>query len=131
MMQPKLWPVSFDIPSGGETSSHHSGNPTGAKQDLRAQPPVAVDGTQQRLAPVQGEDRNEDGSAPSPRPRDGWVVKPGRISWSEHLEAFEAYAEQHGREQGPERMAERGGFSYYELLMFLGHQPKTWEPRKG
>jgi len=28
-----------------------------------------------------------------------------------------------------ERIAERHGFDYNELTMFLGHEPQTWRPR--
>ena len=53
---------------------------------------------------------------------------PGTVSWTEHCEAWEAYAKRHGRDQSAERMAERHGFSYCELVMFLGREPSTWEP---
>lgn len=29
-----------------------------------------------------------------------------------------------------ERIAERGGFSYGELALFLGREPRTWQPRQ-
>ena len=67
-----------------------------------------------RRAPVQG-DRGGRG--------------PGTIAWSEHLLAWSAYAGKYGRGQSAERMAERAGFSYLELVDFLGHEPTTWEPR--
>lgn len=51
----------------------------------------------------------------------------GTITWAEHLEVWEAYAAKYGRSQSPERIAERGGFSYYECTMLLGHAPKTWK----
>jgi hypothetical protein len=70
-----------------------------------------------RRAPVQGDYR-----------RVGTRV-PGTIAWAEHLEAFESYAARYGRSQSAERIAERGGFGYLELVDFLGHEPKTWEPR--
>ena len=54
----------------------------------------------------------------------------GTIAWAEHLEAHAAYAAEYGNQQSAERMAERGGFSYFELFLFLGHEPKTWEPRR-
>jgi hypothetical protein len=53
----------------------------------------------------------------------------GTISWAEHLEAFAAYAGKYGSSQSAERLAERGGFGYGELIMFLGHEPTTWEAR--
>lgn len=55
--------------------------------------------------------------------------KPGTITWSEHLEAFEGYAKRYGRDQSAQRLHERGGFGYEELVLFLGHEPKTWRPR--
>ena len=67
--------------------------------------------------------------------RDGHAHKPpgampaGTVSWDEHAEAWESYARRYGRQQSAERMAERGGFSYGELVMFLGRKPTTWEPR--
>jgi hypothetical protein len=54
---------------------------------------------------------------------------PGVISWAEHEEAWREYAERFGKNQSAERIAERGGFSYGELQMFLGRQPATWRPR--
>lgn len=56
-------------------------------------------------------------------------MPPGTIDWAEHLEVWELYAKRYGRDQSAERMAQRGGFSYGELLMFLGHAPKTWRAR--
>ena len=53
---------------------------------------------------------------------------PGTVSWAEHVQTWEAYAKRHGYQQSAERIAERGGFSYCELVMFLGHDPSTWEP---
>lgn len=53
---------------------------------------------------------------------------PGTIAWAEHLLAWSAYAARYGTAQSAERMAERCGFSYGELVMFLGHAPTTWEP---
>lgn len=53
----------------------------------------------------------------------------GSISWDEHLRAWSAYAAKYGRSQTAERLAERGGFSYGELVAFLGVPPSTWSPR--
>lgn len=55
----------------------------------------------------------------------------GTIAWSEHLEAWEAYARRYGREQSAERIAERGGFGLGELRKLLGRDPATWveDPR--
>lgn len=75
--------------------------------------------SEERRAPVQGE----------------WVRatrqrRPdGTVAWWEHLEAWEAYDKMFHNGQSAERMAERGGFGYSELVMFLGHEPTTWRPR--
>jgi hypothetical protein len=53
---------------------------------------------------------------------------PGSIAWAEHLKAWSGYAAEYGSSQSAERMAERGGFCYGELIMFLGHEPETWVP---
>lgn len=74
-----------------------------------------------KRAPVQG----DYGSGHSLKTRG-----PGSITWAEHLLAWSGYAAQYGTSQSAERMAERGGFSYVELGMFLGHEPETWEPRR-
>lgn len=52
----------------------------------------------------------------------------GSITWEEHLLAWTSYASRYSG-QSAERMAERGGFSYGELLMYLGREPTTWQPR--
>jgi len=54
----------------------------------------------------------------------------GSIAWSEHLEAYSGYQHRYGSGQTAERLAERGGFSYGELLTFLGREPKTWVPAR-
>ena len=64
-----------------------------------------------------------------PRNNPNWHG-PGTIAWSEHLLAFSAYATRYGEDQSAERLAQRGGFGYGELLMFLGREPTTWEPRR-
>ena len=69
-------------------------------------------------APVQGEHRGcKQGAKPY-----------GSVDWSEHMEAWNAYHRRYSR-QSAERIAERGGFGYWEITEFLGHEPKTWEPR--
>jgi hypothetical protein len=71
-----------------------------------------------RRAPVQGE-RGQNYRPPR-------ASKPaGTITWAEHLEAWGGYNARYPG-QSAERMAERGGFSWYELCDFLGHEPKTW-----
>ena len=54
---------------------------------------------------------------------------PGTISWEEHYEAWCIYDSVFHGGQSAERIAERGGFGYLELVRYLGHEPKTWEPR--
>ena len=59
-----------------------------------------------------------------------WKAHPaGSVAWSEHLLAWARYSDLYGKGQSAERMAERGGFSWGELCMFLGREPTTWEPR--
>ena len=56
----------------------------------------------------------------------------GTIAWWEHEQAWEGYARRFpgsARQQGPERIAERGGFGYGEVLDQLGHEPMTWSVR--
>lgn len=55
---------------------------------------------------------------------------PGTISWSEYLIAYSDYSAHYGTQQSAERLAERGGFSYFELVMHLRREPTTWEPRR-
>ena len=57
------------------------------------------------------------------------TAPPGMIAWAEHLEAYEAYADRYGRAQSAERLVERGGFGYHELVELLGHKPTTWVKR--
>lgn len=52
----------------------------------------------------------------------------GSISWAEHELAWREYARQCGHSQSAERLAERGGFDWWELLLFLGREPESWEP---
>lgn len=53
----------------------------------------------------------------------------GTIAWEEHLEAYAEYAGRFGNSQSAERIAQRGGFGYGELIEFLGHEPTTWDTR--
>ena len=53
----------------------------------------------------------------------------GTISWEEHLLAYGAYAVRNGRSQSAERLAERGGFGWFELVEYLGREPASWAPR--
>ena len=80
----------------------------------------------ERRAPVQGD--GSYGLLPDDPRRKGSHV-PGTVAWSEHLEAWNEYARRGHGSQSAERVAERCGFSYLELVDLLGHEPKTWEPR--
>jgi hypothetical protein len=55
---------------------------------------------------------------------------PGTIAWQEHVVACAAYERRSGTAQSPDRVAKRGGFSYSELVHFLGRIPTTWSPRR-
>jgi len=76
--------------------------------------------TEGRRAPVQGDT--------------GWITPrrhpnarpPGTIAWDEHLAVWEAYAKRYGRSQSAERIAERGGFGFAEIVMLMGKPPETW-----
>lgn len=57
----------------------------------------------------------------------GHKIPPGTISWGEHEEAMAEYNKHHA--QDSETLARRGGFGYTELVLYLGHAPKTWEIR--
>jgi hypothetical protein len=71
-------------------------------------------------APVQGDRKIQPG-------RPGHDA--GKVAWSEHLEAWRDYAKRYGNDQSAERLAERGGFGYLELVEHLGRLPETWQPR--
>lgn len=73
-----------------------------------------------RRAPVQGETHDAAGRL-APKPA-------GTIAWSEHLEVWQAYARRHGEDQSAERIAERGGFGFYEAAHYLGRPLATWRP---
>jgi hypothetical protein len=76
-----------------------------------------------RRAPVQGEVRR-DSKGEVARPV-SWIPM-GTISWEEHEAAWRAYDAKWRCGQSAERIAERAGFSYYELCDLLGHEPRTW-----
>lgn len=74
-----------------------------------------------RLAPVQGEYTNRKGLPGE---------FPGTISWEEHLQAYKDYKKRYpgsAKLQSAERLAERGGFSYGELIDHLKRDPLTWK----
>lgn len=54
----------------------------------------------------------------------------GTITWDEHLEVYAKYAAKYGRDQSAERMVERGGFYYSEIVALTGAAPKTWRPAR-
>jgi hypothetical protein len=53
----------------------------------------------------------------------------GTIAWEEHLAIYSTYTKRYGRGQSAERIAERGGFGYYEITLLTGAPPRTWEKR--
>ncbi len=44
----------------------------------------------------------------------------GTVPWSVGVAAWERYAARYGRDQSVERIAERGGFGFGEMHLFLG-----------
>ncbi len=68
----------------------------------------------------------------APVQRNRRLDKPaGSIAWWEHEKAWEGYAKKYGSfYQSAERIAERCGFCYGELVEFLGHEPETWKPNQ-
>lgn len=52
----------------------------------------------------------------------------GTISRTEYLEIYEIYAKKYGRDQSADRLIERGGFDYNEIITITGAPPKTWKP---
>lgn len=88
-----------------------------------------------RRAPVQGAAPREWRLLPEAfavrwRAQLGPSVPYGTIPWNDHLRVYEAYALRFGRDQTPERMAERGGFGVTEIA-YLGcvEVLERWEPR--
>lgn len=57
--------------------------------------------------------------------------EPGTIAWWEHLEAYADYARRYGTSQSAERLNDRGGFGYLELVDHLKRAPTTWRKREG
>jgi len=54
----------------------------------------------------------------------------GTISWEEHILAWTRYAAKYGSRYSAHHIAEDfGGFNYYDLKEYLGHDPLTYEPR--
>lgn len=53
----------------------------------------------------------------------------GYIDWDEHKEAWNAYHKRWANGQSALTINMRGGFGYWELVMLLGHAPRTWRPR--
>lgn len=79
---------------------------------------------EERRAPVQGDDC---WYLPHRYPN---AKPPGTIAWSEYLSIYEVYAKRYGRDQSPERLAERGGFGYAEIVLITGKEPTTWQKKK-
>lgn len=52
-----------------------------------------------------------------------------RIPWDIHVRAWQVYAACGHRDQSAERIAERGGFGYGELVMLLGEVDPFAGPR--
>ncbi len=75
---------------------------------------------------VQGHGRHHLPKAHSARAAD--ARPPGTITWEEHVKAWEAYDRKYSGSSA-ERMAQRGGFGYEELVEYLGRDPETWEAR--
>lgn len=60
-------------------------------------------------------------------PRHPDYMPGGSISWEEHLQAWRAYSARYGYGcQSAERIAERSGFSHFELVKLLGHEPTSF-----
>ncbi len=110
--------------------------PTDTEMD-GVSPVKATEEATERRAPVQG-------SGPYQLPplhparrafeSGGLIVcrEPGTISWAEHELAWEGYRRKFpssASAQDAERIAQRNGFSFNELIMFLGKEPNTWTPR--
>ena len=67
---------------------------------------------QSMRAPVQGDYR--------------LCLPPGTISMDEHKKAWVAYAKKYGHDQSAERIIERGGFGYLELVKLLDGHPESF-----
>ena len=77
---------------------------------------------EQRRAPMQSEFKYTDKARAVVKD----AVPAGTVAWSEHEEIWEAYANRFGRDQSAERIADRGGFGYWEATRLLGREPTTW-----
>ena len=83
--------------------------------------------TQPRYVPVQESNSRQFD------PVTGYKRKPrGRVPWAVHCRAWECYAKHHGGwGQDAETIAQRGGFSYRELQVFLaGLNRRSMNSRK-
>jgi hypothetical protein len=61
-----------------------------------------------------------------PRPRPA-----GTVSWTEFLMAWDGLKARRGSMasgKSPDAVADEGGFTYEELVEYLGFEPKTWRP---
>lgn len=85
-------------------------------------------GEGERRVCVQGHGRHHLREDDSRRAAD--AKPPGTITWGEHERAWQVYERKYGPGQSAERIVERGGFGYQELVEFLGRDPETWEAKK-
>jgi hypothetical protein len=53
----------------------------------------------------------------------------GHIAWWEHEAAYRDYSKRYGTAQSIERLNDRGGFGYAELVDHLNRDPFTWRGR--
>lgn len=75
---------------------------------------------------VPGERRAPVPAVSFPRPRPA-----GTVAWSEHLAAWDGLKARRGSVaagRDAEAVAAEGGFTYEELVEYLGYAPKTWLP---
>lgn len=63
-------------------------------------------------------------------PGDDHKIRPGSVPWSVHLQAWEEYARQGHGSQSAERVAERGGFGYYEIQCLLSGECHPYRSKK-
>lgn len=68
----------------------------------------------ERMFPIQS-----DGQVPSPNPPHAATRLAGYVPWAVAEKAYETYARLYGTDQTLERLAERGGFAWSELVWLL------------
>lgn len=127
--QVATWEVTFAAGSGQVVSLSDAAHAAARWHRVLAARPSADTETRPhcstcicgRRAPVQGERENARGALRA--------MPPGTVAWPEHEQAYVPYAGRFGTGQSSERLAERGGFGYWELTELLGHEPTTWSAR--